>query len=195
MLIERLAGLDTAEGGQSETATQDAQDQCHPLPSGTSAAFTSVTDTAASADSRLSEGRIQSEAVPASADAESGVSSSVSSAAEPGASSIAESSSTNLPALSADFQQLHCRSEDDAQRLEESQSDEAVQGEGPVHGDTRVSKNKGPKKPARNRECPCGSKKRYKNCCGPASSAAERRRVNKSDKEETPVHAMPAIFV
>ena len=31
------------------------------------------------------------------------------------------------------------------------------------------------KKPARNRECPCGSRQRYKNCCGPAQAAAARK--------------------
>lgn len=51
------------------------------------------------------------------------------------------------------------------------------------------------KKPARNRECPCGSGKRYKNCCGPVQAAAARR-VAGQDLEECAVsHTMTALYV
>ncbi|EIE22284.1 cysteine proteinase [Coccomyxa subellipsoidea C-169] len=50
------------------------------------------------------------------------------------------------------------------------------------------------KKPARNRECPCGSRKRYKNCCGPSDAAAARRQA-KGSVEEPSVQGMPAIYV
>lgn len=50
------------------------------------------------------------------------------------------------------------------------------------------------KKPARNRECPCGSKKRYKNCCGPADAAAARRLAS-GILVEPVAQGMPAIYV
>lgn len=50
------------------------------------------------------------------------------------------------------------------------------------------------KKPARNRECPCGSKKRYKNCCGPAEAAASRRLAT-GIVEEPAGPSIPAIYV
>ena len=52
------------------------------------------------------------------------------------------------------------------------------------------------KKPARNRECPCGSKKRYKNCCGPADAAAARRLASGIVQEPVAQGmAAPCIYV
>ncbi|BDA43257.1 probable deubiquitinase OTUD6B at N-terminal half [Coccomyxa sp. Obi] len=50
------------------------------------------------------------------------------------------------------------------------------------------------KKPPRNRECPCGSKKRYKNCCGPADAAAARRLAS-GIVQEPVAQALAAIYV
>ena len=51
------------------------------------------------------------------------------------------------------------------------------------------------RKPARNRECPCGSGKRYKNCCGPVQAAAARREAGQDLEECTVTHAMTALYV
>ena len=45
--------------------------------------------------------------------------------------------------------------------------------------DSRIGKqkqaNEADRKPARNKACPCGSGRRYKDCCGPIQAAIERR--------------------
>jgi hypothetical protein len=47
------------------------------------------------------------------------------------------------------------------------------------------------KAPARNKNCPCGSKRKYKNCCGTAAAAAARRRAaagGQGEREATLPH-------
>lgn len=52
----------------------------------------------------------------------------------------------------------------------------AARRAGIVVGEVR-SDSKRPTKPSNNKACPCGSKQKYKSCCGAAAEAAERRRL------------------
>ena len=67
------------------------------------------------------------------------------------------------------------------------------QQEDVAHAGEEASSKK--RKPARNRECPCGSGKRYKNCCGPVQAAAARRVADQEHEQCTVSHAMTALYV
>jgi hypothetical protein len=107
----------------------------------------------------------------------------------------AAADTSDVQALCEDVQELCCTSHQSSESLLTDRSEHC-------YASAEVSKTcsgrlrmRAGKKPARNRECPCGSKKRYKNCCGPAAAAAERRRANPQASEELPGNALPAISV
>ncbi len=116
---------------------------------------------------------------------------------------------SDLEGITAQFDSLRCSSEVDGERAySNSQTSpldacntadiysNAQQQGGPQNAKQKKSKLQVAvgKKPARNRECPCGSRKRYKNCCGPSDAAAARRQA-KGSVEEPSVQGMPAIYV
>ena len=69
--------------------------------------------------------------------------------------------------------------------------------EAPHHKEPKVA-SKPEKKPARNRPCPCGSGRRYKECCGPVRAAHKRREANGPEPPEqihSQGHVMAELYV
>ena len=67
----------------------------------------------------------------------------------------------------------------------------------PNHREPKVA-GKHEKKPARNRPCPCGSGRRYKECCGPVQAAQKRRQANglqPPEHSEGHGHVMAELYV
>ena len=67
----------------------------------------------------------------------------------------------------------------------------------PHHKEPKTT-SKQEKKPARNRPCPCGSGRRYKECCGPVQAAQKRRQANglqPPEQLEGHGHVMAEVYV
>ena len=83
--------------------------------------------------------------------------------------------------------QAHSRS---GEHQKDAEPDHAAEGaQTKDQADTTVGKQKQAtrpdRKPARNRACPCGKGRRYKDCCGPVQAAVERRAVHGAQNPET----------
>ncbi len=79
----------------------------------------------------------------------------------------------------------------------DQQDTEHGKRDAPDHKEPKVA-SKQEKKPARNRPCPCGSGRRYKECCGPVQAAQKRRQTNGLQPPEAlggTGHVMAELYV